>query len=204
MLVWPTLWRPSHTARGAGLVALRPSLYTWRPLKRQLACAFRCGCPAFTPPVVAVPSACPEQERTITVMALFLEFLVQQWMLASALMVAVALLILHESRKGGPSLSPQQAVQVVNAEDGVFVDLREAADFRKGHIVNAVNIPATKLPERMVELEKYRDRPVVLVCKMGQQSGAAGKQLKAANYSKVYKMSGGMLEWANLQLPTVT
>ncbi len=137
-------------------------------------------------------------------MALFLEFLVQQWMLASALMVAVALLILHESRKGGPSLSPQQAVQVVNAEDGVFVDLREAADFRKGHIVNAVNIPATKLPERMVELEKYRDRPVVLVCKMGQQSGAAGKQLKAANYSKVYKMSGGMLEWANLQLPTVT
>lgn len=137
-------------------------------------------------------------------MALFFEFLAQQWMLAAALLATVAMLIVHETRKSGPSVSPQQAVQLVNSEDGVFVDLRDAAEFRKGHIVNAVNIPATKLPERMVELEKYKDRPVVLVCKMGQQSGAAGKQLKAANYSKVYKMTGGMMEWATLQLPTVT
>ena len=55
----------------------------------------------------------------------------------------------------------------------------------------------------MAELEKYRDRPVVLVCKLGQQSGAAGKQLKAAGFSRVYKMAGGMVEWNNLQLPTV-
>ena len=102
------------------------------------------------------------------------------------------------------SLTPQQAILVVNGEEGVFVDLRDAAEFRKGHIVNAVNIPATKLPERMVELEKFKDRPVVLLCKMGQQSGAAGKQLKAAGYTKVYKMTGGMMEWSNLQLPTVS
>lgn len=137
-------------------------------------------------------------------MALFVEFLVQQWILVAALLATVAMLILHEARKSGPSLSPQKAVQLVNEEEGIFVDLREASEFRKGHIVNAVNIPANKLPERMVELEKYKDRPVVLVCKMGQQSGAAGKQLKAASYSKVYKMTGGMMEWASLQLPTVT
>lgn len=137
-------------------------------------------------------------------MALFFEFLAQQWILAAALLAAIGMLILHEARKSGPSVTPQQAIQLVNGEDGVFVDLRDAAEFRKGHIVNAVNIPASKLPERMVELEKYKERPVVLVCKMGQQSGAAGKQLKAANYSRVYKMTGGMMEWANLQLPTVT
>jgi len=56
----------------------------------------------------------------------------------------------------------------------------------------------------MVELEKYRDKPIVLVCKMGQHSGAAGKQLKAAKYGHVYKMTGGMMEWGNLQLPLVT
>ena len=61
-----------------------------------------------------------------------------------------------------------------------------------------------KLPDRMVELEKYMDKPIILVCKMGQQSGAAGKQLKAANYPKVYKMTGGMMEWGNLQLPMVS
>jgi rhodanese-related sulfurtransferase len=137
-------------------------------------------------------------------MALFFEFLAQQWMLAAALLVAVALLIMHEARKSGPSLSPQQAISVVNAKDGVFVDLRDAADFRKGHIVSAINIPAAKLSERMVELEKYKDKPIVLVCKMGQQSSAAGKQLKEAHYGEVYKMRGGMMEWGNLQLPTVT
>jgi rhodanese-related sulfurtransferase len=151
-----------------------------------------------------IGSSHPRQEQVNLIMALFLEFLAQQWILAAGLLAAIAMLILHEARKSGPSLSPQKAIQVVNAEEGVFVDLRDAAEFRKGHIVNAVNIPAAKLTERLVELDKYKDRPVVLVCKMGQQSGAAGKQLKAANYSKVYKMTGGMMEWSTLQLPTVT
>jgi rhodanese-related sulfurtransferase len=137
-------------------------------------------------------------------MALFFEFLTQQWMLASALMVLVAMLIMHEARKSGPSLSPQQAITLVNADEGVFLDLRDAADFKKGHIVGAINIPATKLTDRMAELTKLKDKPIVLVCKMGQQSGAAGKQLKAAKYEQVYKMKGGMMEWGNLQLPTVT
>jgi rhodanese-related sulfurtransferase len=137
------------------------------------------------------------------IMALFLEFLTQQWMLVAALLVVIALLIMHEARKSGPSLSPQQAINLVNAEEGVFVDLRDVAEFRKGHIVSAINIPSAKLPERMVELEKYKDKPIVLVCKMGQQSSAAGKQLKDANYGQVYKMAGGMMEWGNVQLPMV-
>lgn len=136
-------------------------------------------------------------------MALFLEFLAQQWMLAGALLVLVVLLFVHESRKSGPSLSPQQAIQKVNSEDGVFVDLRDPSEYKQGHIHGAVNIPAKRLPERMAELDKFREKPVVLVCKMGQQSGAAGKQLKAADFGHVYKMSGGMMEWSNLQLPTV-
>jgi rhodanese-related sulfurtransferase len=136
-------------------------------------------------------------------MALFLEFLVQQWILVAALLAVVVMLVLHETRRSGPSLSPQQAINLVNAEQGVFLDLRDGADFKQGHIVGAMHIPAAKLAERMAELEKYRDRPVVLVCKMGQQSGAAGKQLKASGFGKVYKMTGGMMEWANLQLPLV-
>ena len=136
-------------------------------------------------------------------MALFLEFMQQQWIQFLALLVLVVMLVLHEPRKSGPSLSPQEAINLVNAEDGVFLDLRDAAEYKKGHVVNAINIPSAKLPDRAVELEKYTEKPIVLVCKMGQQSGAAGKQLRAAGYTKVYKMSGGMMEWGNLQLPTV-
>lgn len=137
-------------------------------------------------------------------MALFFEFLAQQWLLVAALLAVIVMLVMHEARKSGPSLSPQQAINLVNSQDGVFVDLRDTAEFNKGHIVGAVNIPAAKLPERLVELEKYKDKPVVLVCKMGQQAGVAGKQLKAGGFSQVNKMSGGMMEWGNLQLPMVS
>ena len=137
-------------------------------------------------------------------MALFLEFLAEQWLLTAALLAVIIMLLMHETRKSGPSLSPQQAITLVNKEQGVFLDLRDAAAFKQGHIVEALHIPATKLGDRMAELEKYRDKPIVLVCKMGQQSGSAGKQLKAGGFDKVYKMSGGMMEWSNLQLPTVS
>jgi len=137
-------------------------------------------------------------------MALFLEFLTQQWILAAALLAVIAMLLMHETRKSGPSLSPQKAINIVNAEQGVFLDLRDAADYKQGHIVDALHIPSAKLANRMPELEKFRNKPIVLVCKMGQQSGAAGKQLKANNFDKVYKMAGGMTEWSNLQLPTVS
>jgi len=136
-------------------------------------------------------------------MALILEFVAQQWLLVAALLAAVGMLFFHETRKSGPSLSPQQAINMVNGQDGLFLDLRDGGDYKQGHIVEALNIPVAKLPSRMAELEKYKARPIVLVCKMGQQAGVAGKQLKAAGYEEVYKMSGGMMEWANLQLPTV-
>jgi len=136
-------------------------------------------------------------------MALILEFVAQQWLLVAALLATVGMLFFHETRKSGPSLSPQQAINMVNGQEGLFLDLRDGGDYKQGHIVEALNIPVAKLPTRMAELEKYKTRPIVLVCKMGQQAGVAGKQLKAAGYEEVYKMSGGMMEWGNLQLPTV-
>ena len=137
-------------------------------------------------------------------MALFLEFLTQQWILVAALSSVVIMLFMHETRKSGPSLSPQKAINMVNAEQGVFLDLRDAADYKQGHIVDAVHIPSARLAERMAELEKYKNKPIILVCKMGQQASAAGKQLKGNNFEQVYKMTGGMMEWSNLQLPTVS
>ena len=137
-------------------------------------------------------------------MELFLEFLTEQWILVAALLAVAAMLFMHETRKSGPSVSPQQAINLINTEQGVFLDLRDAADYKQGHIVDALHIPAAKLPERIAELEKYKNKPIVLVCKMGQQASAAGKQLKAKEFDKVYKMTGGMMEWGNLQLPTVS
>lgn len=137
-------------------------------------------------------------------MALFLEFLTQQWILVAALLATGVMLVLHETRKSGPSLSPQKAINLVNSQQGVFVDLRDAGEYKQGHIVDSLHIPATKLPKEMQQLEKFRSNPIILVCKMGQASSTAGKQLKAAGFENVYKMTGGMMEWSNLQLPTIT
>jgi rhodanese-related sulfurtransferase len=134
---------------------------------------------------------------------MFLEFLMQQWILVAALLSALGMLLFHETRKAGPALSPQQAITLVNSEDGVFLDVREGNDYKQGHIADALHIPFAKLKSREDELKAYRERPVIIVCKMGQQAGAAAKQLRAAGFSKVYKMAGGMLEWRNLQLPLV-
>jgi rhodanese-related sulfurtransferase len=137
-------------------------------------------------------------------MELFLEFATQQWLLVAALLAVIGMLIAHESRKAGPSLSPQQAINLVNREGGVFVDLRDAKAYQQGHIVDALHIPMAKLKDRSQELQSYREKPVILVCNVGQQAGAASRQLKESGFGKVYKMSGGMMEWSSLQLPTVS
>ena len=91
----------------------------------------------------------------------------------------------------------------MNSEGGLFVDVRDAAAFKRGHIVDAKHIPLAKLTEQQSQLDSYRDKPLILVCNIGQHSGTASKQLKAAGFERVYKMTGGMTEWSHLQLPTV-
>ena len=87
----------------------------------------------------------------------------QQWIQFLALLVLVVMLVLHEPRKSGPSLSPQEAINLVNAEDGVFLDLRDAAEYKKGHVVNAINIPSAKLPDRRsVQGRDHRRRRIGL------------------------------------------
>ena len=91
-------------------------------------------------------------------MELFLEFVSQQWVLVTALLVVAFMLFFHESRKSGPSLSPQQAINMFNSQEGVFLDLRDTADYKGGHIVDALHIPAAKLESRLAELEKNRSK----------------------------------------------
>ena len=132
------------------------------------------------------------------------QFLAQQWILVAALATTLTMLMLHESRKAGPALSINEAVQLINGDGGIFLDIREAADYARGHITDAVHIPAAALPKRSNELEKYRDKPVVVVCKMGQAAGPATKSLRAQGFSRAQKLSGGMMEWDAQKLPVVT
>ena len=72
-----------------------------------------------------------------------------------------------------------------------------------GPSVDSINLPLAKLPGRIAELERYRDKPVVLVCKFGQSANGAAKSLKENGFTRVFKLGGGISEWQGSQLPLV-
>lgn len=135
---------------------------------------------------------------------LVFQFLGEQWLLVVALAATLTMLVLHEGRKAGPALSINEAVQLINVEGGVFLDIRDAGEFARGHITDALHIPAASVADRYTELEKFRDKPIVVVCKMGQSAGPATKTLRAQGFGRAQKLSGGMMEWDAQKLPVVT
>jgi rhodanese-related sulfurtransferase len=136
-------------------------------------------------------------------MARFFDFLVNHWILSGLWLAIATALLAYLNSKTAKSVSPQAAAMLVNRADGTFVDIRERKDFEKGHIVDAVNIPLAKLHERITELEKKKETPLIVVCQMGHHSGEAVKILQAKGFTKVFKMFGGMSEWHAQNLPVV-
>jgi rhodanese-related sulfurtransferase len=117
--------------------------------------------------------------------------------------VLLTLFIRNETQRGGRGVSPQELVNLVNKEGAVILDVRDSKEFAAGHIVDAVNVPHTSLESRLPELEKYKEKPVTIVCKMGQHAGTAGAVLRKAGFASVSRLSGGMTEWRNQNLPVV-
>ena len=132
-----------------------------------------------------------------------IEFSTTHWQLVGAFMGAVGALFVHETRKQGQTVTPAQLVQHVNQNSALVVDVRDPKDFRHGHITGAQNIPYTELKDRVSELNKQKDQPVILVCGIGQYSGAAGKLLNQAGFAKVLRLSGGVNAWSTQGLPLV-
>src|SRR5690606_18400307 len=137
-------------------------------------------------------------------MAQFVEFVGNHWILASIWVLLLITFILLQSKAGAPAVSTHQAVGLINRKDGVVLDIRDKKEFEAGHIVDAINIPSGKLADRLPELEKFKSRPVIVVCKMGQHSGDACKTLTNAGFGQVVRMQGGMAECGGLGMPVVT
>jgi len=134
----------------------------------------------------------------------FLEFLINHWILTSLWVIIFAALLAYLQKKGVKAVGIHEATRLINQSNGLILDIRDKKVFDKGHIVSAINIPLAKLEERMIELEKNKNNPLIVVCQMGHQSGDGVKKLEAQGYSQVYKMSGGMTEWQTQGLPLVT
>lgn len=102
---------------------------------------------------------------------------------------------------GKNAVDPLAATAMINHEDAVILDVRSMAEFKDGHIVNAVNIPLNGLGNNLKQIEKHRDKPVVIVCRSGSRSGSACGVLRKNGFENVKNLRGGMLAWENSSLP---
>ncbi len=124
-------------------------------------------------------------------------------LLVGAFVVLLILFIRNEMSRGGANVSAQQLVNMVNAQEAVVLDVRDKVEFDQGHIVDAINIPYTNLESRIDELDKYKEKPVVIAGKMGQHSGTAGTLLRKNGFTNVSRLRGGISEWRGQSLPVV-
>lgn len=93
------------------------------------------------------------------------------------------------------------ALQLINHKNALVLDVRDQKEFAAGHILNAKLIPLLKLKESIGELERHRDRPIVVVCRSGQRSATACAILGTRGFDQAYNLSGGMLAWQKADLP---
>jgi rhodanese-related sulfurtransferase len=129
-------------------------------------------------------------------------FVTEQWMLVSLLLLLAAAFVFFEGKKGGQNITHHEVSRLLNSDAAVLVDVRDGAEFKAGHITGALNIPHASLATRIAELEKFKDKQVILADKMGQHAGHAGKVLRDAGYN-VVRLQGGMSQWLSLKLPVV-
>ncbi len=132
----------------------------------------------------------------------YIEFVVNHWWLVGIWAAFLIALLWDNNRRNGQTVSTAEATTMINRQNALVLDIRDKADFKAGHIVNAVNIPYASLAQRMNELDKERERPIVLVCKTGQTVSMAGKMLREKGFNAV-RMKGGMMEWNSQNLPVV-
>lgn len=103
--------------------------------------------------------------------------------------------------RGVKEVDVNGALQLINHKNAFVLDVREPSEYESGHLLNAKLVPLGKLKERVKELEKYKDKPMVVVCRSGNRSGTACAILSKFGFTQAYNLMGGMMAWQKMNLP---
>lgn len=138
-------------------------------------------------------------------MEAYLSFFMQHWILSSLFLVLLVVFLVNEwlhRSYGVPKISNQELVDILNHMGGVVIDIRSEAKFAKGHILGAHNFPQAQLQERPNVLNKYKSKPVIVVCEAGNDAPKTCDLLKKQGFEKLYSLNNGMQGWVQDNLPT--
>ena len=131
-----------------------------------------------------------------------MEFINQNILLVSLVAVSgLSLLWPALVRPSGNRVGPAEATQLINREDACILDVREAGEYAAGHLPEAKNIPTGALAERIGELDKFKDKPIIVCCASGMRSNKACGELKKQGFEKLYNLSGGVDAWVGAGYP---
>lgn len=131
-----------------------------------------------------------------------MNFLIDNW---SLVLVALSsgLMLMWPALRGaaGGNLAPTTAVQLINQEKAVVIDVCEANEYAAGHVAGARHIPLGQLAQKLPEVVKNKDVPVIFVCQSGMRSGSATRMAKGLGYLKAQSLGGGLSSWRAASLP---
>lgn len=130
------------------------------------------------------------------------KFFIDNWFLFLTAIVSGGLLLWPSlSRGGGGSkVNATQAVQLINREKAVLIDVCEPDEYAAGHAAGARNVPLGKL-EGSTELPKNKALPLVILCQTGARSARAAGILKKLGFEKPVVLAGGLAAWREANLP---
>jgi len=103
--------------------------------------------------------------------------------------------------RGSREIGLQESVALINHKHAAVFDVRNHEEFASGHIVNAKHLPLDKLSEKTKEIEKFKNRPVIIVCQNGQRSANAATTLTKNGFSDVVCLRGGITAWQQANMP---
>jgi rhodanese-related sulfurtransferase len=133
------------------------------------------------------------------------EFIMNNIALVGLFVASGAMLLWPEISRlmgGSGELGTLEVTQLMNRQGQMLVlDIRDGTDFAIGHLPRARHIPLGELSKRVDEIDKYKDKPVIVTCKNGSRAGAASRFLRKAGFTTVYQLKGGLAAWQQASLP---
>jgi rhodanese-related sulfurtransferase len=125
------------------------------------------------------------------------------WLILIAVASGLGLLwpLVQRRLSGVPQVGVSQAVQLINRRDAVVIDVREASEYQRGHLRNARHVPLSQLKSRLGELDKWKDKPVLVHCATGNRSHGACVTLRKAGFKEVFNLQGGIGAWQQAGMP---
>src|SRR5690242_12686695 len=114
-----------------------------------------------------------------------LTFLTEHWILSSLFLLLLLAFFVNEAitRIRSNGVSPEQAIDLINHQQAHVIDIRSSAAFASGHILGANHMPASDLEKKLGSLQKYKDKPIIVVCAMGNDAVKTASSLKEKGYN---------------------